>query len=154
MNVRVGRIFLGAGCIVTGAFLPGIMALLVVSPLKTIQRAEDLSDVIQFVIMLMVVLMTITVVTNVRDSVEARRRGETSLDRLPRDATTLLTSIAAALLAHIFLVESMQSLNRLSPSLTLLATTMGTVMLILEGICLLCVEQLRAEQAGRNKGST
>ena len=76
-------------------------------------------------------VMAITVLVNLRESSEARGRGQTSLEQLPRNAATLLTGAVGMLLLFTYLVESISSPSRISSTAALFVYAMtGTVLLM------------------------
>ena len=76
-------------------------------------------------------VMAITVLVNLRESSEARGRGETSLEQLPRNAATLLTGAVGMLLLFTYLIEATNPLSRISPAVDLFVYAMtGTVLLM------------------------
>ena len=75
--------------------------------------------------------MAITVLVNARESSEARGRGGTSLEQLPRNAATLLTGAVGMLLLFTYLVDFISSPSRISSTAALFVYAMtGTVLLM------------------------
>ena len=77
-------------------------------------------------------VMAITVLVNVRESSEARGRGQTSLEQLPRNAATLLTGTVGMLLLFTYLVESINSSSRISPTAALFVYALTSTVLLME----------------------
>ena len=80
MTVNISKRLLGMACIIAGAF-------------------------IHLTTPLLLMVMAITVLVNVRESSEARGRGGTSLEQLPRNAATLLTGAVGMLLLFTYLPD-------------------------------------------------
>ena len=108
MTVTISKQLLGMACIVAGVFIPLILCTLNPGcPPGSIPR--DAAEFIQLTTPLLLTVMAITVLVNVRESSEARRRGETSLEQLPRNAATLLTGAVGMLLLFTYLIEATNS---------------------------------------------
>ena len=101
MTVNISKQLLGMACIIAGAFIPLILCTLNWLPYGF--GPKEAAEFIHLTTPLLLTVMAITVLVNVRESSEARGRGETSLEQLPRNAATLLTGavgIAAPLHLH------------------------------------------------------
>ena len=81
---------------------------------------------------LLLTVMAITVLVNVRESSEARGRGGTSLEQLPRNAATLLTGAVGMLHLFTYLVESISSSSRISPTAALFVYALTCTVLLME----------------------
>ena len=103
MTVNISKQLLGMACIVAGAFIPLILCTL--NWLPTGFVPADAAEFIQLTTPLLLTVMAITVLVNVRESSEARGRGETSLEQLPRNAATLLTGAVGMLLLFTYLPD-------------------------------------------------
>ena len=84
---------------------------------------------------MLLTVMVVTVLVNVRESSEARGRGGTSLEQLPRNAATLLTGAVGMLLLFIHLVESISSSSRISPTAALYVYALTSTVLLMETAC-------------------
>ena len=82
-------------------------------------------------------VMAINVLVNVRESSEARGRGGTSLEQLPRNAATLLTGAVGMLLLFTYLIEATSSPSRISSTAALFVYGMTGTVLLMEAFCLL-----------------
>ena len=68
---------------------------------------------------------------NLRESSEARSRGQTSLEQLPRNAATLLTGAVGMLLLFTYMVDLISSPSRISSTAALFVYALtGTVLLM------------------------
>ena len=105
MTVSISKQLLGMACIVAGAFTPLILCTL--NWLPTGFDPADAAEFIHLTTPLLLTVMAITVLVNARESSEARGRGGTSLEQLPRNAATLLTGAVGMLLLSTYLVEAM-----------------------------------------------
>ena len=76
--------------------------------------------------------MAINVLVNVRESSEARGRGGTSLEQLPRNAATLLTGAVGILLLFTYLVDFINSPSRISPTAALFIYALTSTVLLME----------------------
>ena len=103
MTVNISKRLLGMACIVAGAFIPLILCTL--NWLPTGFDPADAAEFIHLTTPLLLTVMAITVLVNVRESSEARGRGETSLEQLPRNAATLLTGAVGMLLLFTYLPD-------------------------------------------------
>ena len=103
MTVNISKRLLGMACIIAGAFIPLILCTLnwLPSGFDPLEAAE----LIHLTTPLLLTVMAITVLVNVRESSEARSRGETSLEQLPRNAATLLTGAVGMLLLFTYLPD-------------------------------------------------
>ena len=82
MTVNISKQLLGMACIIAGAFIPLILCTLTWLP--TGFDPADAAELIHLTTPLLpLTVMAITVLVNVRESSEARGRGETSLEQLP-----------------------------------------------------------------------
>ena len=103
MTVNISKHLLGIACIIAGALIPLILGMLTLLP--TGFDPLETARFIQFTTPLLLTVMAITVLVNVRESSEARGRGEASLEQLPRNAATLLTGAVGMLLLFTYLVK-------------------------------------------------
>ena len=108
MTVNISKQLLGMACIIAGAFIPLILGTLNwlpygFDPPDSIPEAAEFIHLTTPLLLLMV--MAITVLVNLRESSEARGRGETSLEQLPRNAATLLTGTVGMLLLFTYLPD-------------------------------------------------
>ena len=110
MTVNISKQLLGMACIIAGAFIPLILCTLnwLPSGFDPLEAAEF----IQLTTPLLLTVMAITVLVNLRESSEARGRGGTSLEQLPRNAATLLTGAVGMLLLFTYLIEATNSLQQ------------------------------------------
>ena len=69
---------------------------------------------------------------NLRESSEARGRGGTSLEQLPRNAATLLTGAVGMMLLFTYLVESISSSSRISSTAALYVYALTSTVLLME----------------------
>ena len=81
---------------------------------------------------LLLMVMAITVLVNVRESSEAHGRGGNSLEQLPRNAATLLTGAVGMLHLFTYLVESISSSSRISPTAALFVYALTSTVLLME----------------------
>ena len=129
MTVNISKQLLGMACIIAGAFIP-----LILCTLNWLPSGFDPLEATEFIHLttpLLLTVMAITVLVNLRESSEARGRGETSLEQLPRNAATLLTGAVGMLLLFTYLIEATNPLNRISPAVDLFVYAMtGTVLLM------------------------
>ena len=84
---------------------------------------------------MLLTVMVVTVLVNVRESSEARSRGETSLEQLPRTAATLLTGAVGMLLLFTYLVEGISPSSRISPTAALFVYARTSTVLLMETAC-------------------
>ena len=113
MTVNISKQLLGMACIIAGAFIP-----LILCTLNWLPSGFDPLEAAEFIHLttpLLLTVMAITVLVNLRESSEARGRGETSLEQLPRNAATLLTGAVGMLLLFTYLIEAT---NPLQPDFT------------------------------------
>ena len=100
MTGNISKRLLGIACIIAGAFIPLILGTLTWLPSGF--DPADAARLIHFITTpMLLTVMVVTVLVNVRESSEARGRGETSLEQLPRNAATLLTGAVGMLLLFI-----------------------------------------------------
>ena len=129
MTVNISKQLLGMACIIAGAFIPLILCTL--NWLPTGFDPGDAAEFIHLTTPLLLTIMVVTVLVNLRESSEARGRGGTSLEQLPRNAATLLTGAVGMLLLFILLFEGISSSSRISPTAALFVYAMtGTVLLM------------------------
>ena len=81
---------------------------------------------------MLLTVMAVTVLVNLRESSEARGRGGTSLEQLPRNAATLLTGAVGMLLLFIHLFEGISSASRISPTAALFVYALTCTVLLME----------------------
>ena len=81
---------------------------------------------------ILLTVMVVTVLVNLRESSEARGRGGTSLEQLPRNAATLLTGAVGMLLLFIHLFEGISSSSRISPTAALFVYALTSTVLLME----------------------
>ena len=81
---------------------------------------------------MLLTVMVVTVLVNLRESSEARGRGQTSLEQLPRNAATLLTSAVGMLLLFTYLVDFISSSSRISPTAALFVYALTSTVLLME----------------------
>ena len=135
MTVNISKQLLGMACIVAGAFIP-----LILCTLNWLPYGFDSTDAAEFIHLttpLLLTVMAITVLVNARESSEARGRGETSLEQLPRNAATLLTGAVGMLLLFTYLIEATNSPIRISSTVALFVYAMTGTVLLMEAFCLL-----------------
>ena len=131
MTVNISKHLLGMACIVAGAFIPLILCTL--NWLPTGFDPADAARLIHFITTpMLLTVMVVTVLVNVRESSEARGRGETSLEQLPRNAATLLTGAVGMLLLFIHLFEGISSSSRISPTAALFVYALTSTVLLME----------------------
>ena len=130
MTVNISKHLLGIACIIAGAFTPPILVTLTLLP--TGFDPSDAARLIHFITTpMLLTVMVVTVLVNLRESSEARGRGGTSLEQLPRNAATLLTGAVGMLLLFTYLIEATNPLSRISPAVDLFVYAMtGTVLLM------------------------
>ena len=145
MTVNISKRLLGIACIFAAVFLPIILGMLTLlptgfDPLETARFIHlthpmllplilgmltllptgfdplETTRFIQFTTPLLLTVMAINVLVNVREPSEARGRGGTSLEQLPRNAATLLTGAVGMLLLFIYLVKATSSASGVSPT--------------------------------------
>ena len=103
MTVNISKQLLGMACIAAGAFIPLILSMLALMPSGF--DPGKAAKLIQFTSLIPLTVMTVSVLVNLRESSEARGRGETGLEQLPRNAATLLTGTVGILLLFTYLVD-------------------------------------------------
>ena len=135
MTVNISKRLLGIACIIAGALIPLILCMLTLLPTGFDPRGA--AKLIQFTSLIPLTVMAVTVLVNLRESSEARSRGETSLEQLPRNAATLLTGAVGMLLLFTYLVESISSSSRISSTAALYVYALTSTVLLMEAFCLL-----------------
>ena len=135
MTVNISKRLLGIACIFAAVLLPLIMGMLTLLPpgFDPLETARF----IQFTTPLLLMVITITVLVNLRESSEARGRGGTSLEQLPRNAATLLTGAVGMLLLFTYLVKITSSTSQISPTTLLFVYALTSTVLLMEACCLL-----------------
>ena len=116
MTVNISKRLLGIACIIAGAFIP-----LILGTLTWLPSGFDPLEAARFIHLttpLLLTVMAINVLVNVRESSEARGRGGTSLEQLPRNAATLLTGAVGMLLLFTYLPDRIPGHQRLQPDFT------------------------------------
>ena len=101
MTVNISKHLLGIACIIAGALIP-----LILGTLNWLPSGFDPLEAANFIHLttpLLLTVMAVTVLVYLRESSEARGRGETSLEQLPRNAATLLTGAVGMLLLFTYL---------------------------------------------------
>ena len=130
MTVNISKRLLGVACIIAGAFIP-----LILCTLNWLPYGFDPLEAAEFIHLttpLLLMVMAINVLVNVRESSEARGRGGTSLEQLPRNAATLLTGAVGILLLFTYLIEATSPPSRISPTATLLVYALTSTILLME----------------------
>ena len=131
MTVNISKHLLGIACIIAGAFIPPILVTLTLLP--TGFDPADAARLIHFITTpMLLTVMVVTVLVNLRESSEARSRGGTSLEQLPRNAATLLTGAVGMLLLFIHLFEGISSSSRISPTAALFVYALTSTVLLME----------------------
>ena len=131
MTVNISKHLLDIACIIAGAFIPLILCTL--NWLPTEFDPADAARLIHFITTpMLLTVMAVTVLVNLRESSEARGRGGTSLEQLPRNAATLLTGAVGMLLLFTYLVESISSSSRISPTAALFVYALTSTVLLME----------------------
>ena len=116
MTVNISKRLLGMACIIAGAFIP-----LILGTLNWLPSGFDLLEAAEFIHLttpLLLTVMAITVLVNLRESSEARGRGGTRLEQLPRNAATLLTGAVGMLLLFTYLPDRIPGHQPLQPDFT------------------------------------
>ena len=113
MTVNISKQLLGMACIIAGAFIPLILCTL--NWLLYGFGPQEAAEFIQLTTPLLLTVMAITVLVNVRESSEARGRGGTSLEQLPRNAATLQTGAVGMLLLFTCLPDRIPGHQLLQP---------------------------------------
>ena len=135
MTVNISKRLLGIACIIAGAFFP-----LILGTLNWLPSVFDPVEAANFILLttpLLLTVMAINVLVNVRESSEARGRGGTSLEQLPRNAATLLTGAVGMLLLFTYLIEATSASSRISSTALLLVYALSSTVLLMEACCLL-----------------
>ena len=134
MTVNISKRLLGMACIIAGAFIPLILCTLNWLPygFDPPDSIPEAANFIHLTTPLLLMVITINVLVNVRESSEARGRGGTSLEQLPRNAATLLTGAVGILLLFIHLVEGISSSSRISPTAALFVYALTSTVLLME----------------------
>ena len=127
MTVNISKHLLGMACISAGAL---ILCMLTLLPTGFDPRGA--AKLIQFTSLIPLTVMAVTVLVNLRQSSEARSRGETSLEQLPRNATTLLTGAVGMLLLFTYLFEGTSSASPISPTAALFVYALTSTILLME----------------------
>ena len=133
MTVNISKRLLGMACIIAGAFIPLILCTLNWLPygFDPPDSIPEAANFIHLTTPLLLMVIAINVLVNVRESSEARGRGGTSLEQLPRNAATLLTGAVGMLLLFTYLIEATSSPSRISPTAALFVYALtGTVLLM------------------------
>ena len=131
MTVNISKRLLGIACIIAGALIPLILCMLTLMPPEF--DPADAARLIHFITTpMLLTVMVVTVLVNLRESSEARGRGGTSLEQLPRNAATLLTGAVGMLLLFIHLFEGISSSSRISPTAALFVYALTSTVLLME----------------------
>ena len=131
MTVNISKHLLGIACIIAGAFTPPILVTLTLMPPEF--DPADAARLIHFITTpMLLTVMVVTVLVNLRESSEARGRGGTSLEQLPRNAATLLTGAVGMLLLFTYLFEGTSSSSRISPTAALFVYALTSTVLLME----------------------
>ena len=101
---------------------------------------------------MLLTVIAITVMMNILESSEARGRGRTSLEQMPRNAATLLTGAVGMLLLFTYLFETISSSSRISPTASLYVYALSSTVLLMEACCLLPPVIRHHVPIGRGKG--
>ena len=139
MTVNISKQLLGMACIIAGAFIPLILCTLNWLPygFDPPDSIPEAAEFIHLTTLLLMMVMAITVLVNLRESSEARGRGEASrggnsLEQLPRNAATLLTGAVGMLLLFIHLFEGISSSSRISPTAALFVYALTSTVLLMD----------------------
>ena len=133
MTVNISKQLLGMACIIAGAFIP-----LILCTLNWLPSGFDPLEAAEFIHLttpLLLMVMAINVLVNLRESSEARGRGGTSLEQLPRNAATLLTGAVGMLLLFTYLPDRIpghSSSSRISPTAALFVYALTSTVLLME----------------------
>ena len=137
MTVNISKHLLGIACIIAGALIiplipliPLILGMLTLLPTGFDPR--EAAKLIQFTSLIPLTVMAVTVLVNLRESSEARSRGGTSLEQLPRNAATLLTGAVGMLLLFTYLIEATSPSSRISPTAALFIYALTSTVLLME----------------------
>ena len=136
MTVNISKQLLGMACIIAGAFIPLILCTLNWLPygFDPPDSIPEAANFIHLTTPLLLMVIAINVLVNVRESSEARGRGGTSLEQLPRNAATLLTGAVGMLLLFTYLPEFLatSSPSRISPTAALFVYALTSTVLLME----------------------
>ena len=137
MTVNISKQLLGMACIIAGAFIPLILCTLNWLPygFDPPDSIPEAANFIHLTTPLLLMVIAINVLVNVRESSEARGRGGTSLEQLPRNAATLLTGAVGMLLLFTYLPDrflATSSPSRISPTAALFVYAMTSTVLLME----------------------
>ena len=130
MTVNISKHLLGIACIIAGAFIPLILSMLTL--LLPGFDPREAAKLIQFTSLIPLTVIAVTVLVNLRESSEARGRGQTSLEQLPRNAATLLTGAVGMLLLFTYLVDLISSPSRISSTAALYVYALTSTVLLME----------------------
>ena len=134
MTINISKRLLGMACIAAGVLILLIPPILILSILTLLLPGFDPREAarpIQFTSLIPLTVLAVTVLVNLRESSEARSRGQTSLEQLPRNAATLLTGAVGMLLLFTYLVDFISSPSPISSTAALFVYAMtGTVLLM------------------------
>ena len=144
MTVNISKQLLGIACIITGGLILLIPLLLILIPLMPILLPPEFdplpleaAEFIHLTTPLLLTVMAVTVLVKLRQSSEARSRGGTNLEQLPRNAATLLTGAVGMLLLFTYLIEATNSSSPISSTAALYLYALTSIVLLMEGYCLL-----------------
>ena len=137
MTVNISKRMLGIACIIAGALILLIPPILILSILTLLFPGFDPREAarpIQFTSLIPLTVLAVSGIrlVNLRESSEARGRGGTSLEQLPRNAATLLTGAVGMLLLFIHLFEGISSSSRISPTAALFVYALTSTVLLME----------------------
>ena len=136
MTINISKRLLGMACIIAGALILLLILLILILGMLTLLLPgfdpREAAKLIQFTSLIPLTVIAVTVLVNLRESSEARSRGQTSLEQLPRNATTLLTGAVGMLLLFTYLVESISSSSRISPTAALYVYALTSTVLLME----------------------
>ena len=152
MNIGISRPILGIVCIAVAIIFPVILGLVALSPREMVVDLDGPGKFMYFNGALMLTGILFTTIVNILESVDARRRGGTSLEQLPRDSATLLTGTVGMVLVFVYLLEAMPFPTGQSSTLLVLAHALGSTVLLMEGVCLLARESLSGEKREKPQG--
>ena len=130
MTVNISKHLLAIACIIAGAFIP-----LILCTLNWLPYGFDPLEAASFIHLttpLLLTVMAVTVLVNLRESSEARGRGGTSLEQLPRNTATLLTGAVGMLLLFTYLIEATSSPSQISPTAALFVYALTSTVLLME----------------------
>ena len=135
MTVNISKRLLGMACIIAGALILLIPLILILGMLTLLLPGFDpreAAKLIQFTSLIPLTVIAVTVLVNLRESSEARSRGQTSLEQLPRNAATLLTGAVGILLLFTYLIEATSSPSRISPTAAFFVYALTSTILLME----------------------